>query len=183
VLADDPLLTARGVETPRTLRRAVLDGELRLPLESQLVRTGAGNLTVFCARETFRKSPKVDELIGLGIDVIPVKADPAGGLSLDDVLFDLDNVATHVLIEAGPKLARSLIEQNLVDRIWVIRSPNPIGDTGAPQAVEVNYPASGTVDLEGDVLTEHLNPHSRAFFALEPSADLVGLQDDRRVKS
>jgi diaminohydroxyphosphoribosylaminopyrimidine deaminase/5-amino-6-(5-phosphoribosylamino)uracil reductase len=175
VLADDPLLTARGVDSLRTLRRSVLDSNLRLPLESQLVRTAAGEVTVFCTRETFRRSPKVEELQSLGIDLIPIKSDPRGGLSLDDVLFDLDNVGTHVLVEAGPTLARSFVEQNLVDRIWIIRSPNPIADTTAPQAVRVEYPAVGTVDLEGDVLTEYLNPRSRVFFAAEPSADLVRL--------
>jgi len=39
--------------------------------------------------------------------------------------------------------------------------------------VKLDYPAVSTVDLEGDVLTEYLNPHSRAFFAPLPSADLV----------
>ena len=179
-LADDPLLSARGVEPLRTLRRAVLDSNLRLPPESQLVRTAAGEVTVFCSRDTFRKSPKVDELQSLGIEIIPIKADPNGvGLSLDDVLFDLDNVATHVLVEAGPTLARSFIEQNFVDRVWIIRSPNPISDPSAPEAVKLAYPAVGTVDLEGDVLTEYLNPHSRAFFAPLPSADLVLISRSR----
>jgi diaminohydroxyphosphoribosylaminopyrimidine deaminase/5-amino-6-(5-phosphoribosylamino)uracil reductase len=176
VLADDPLLTARGVDAPRPLRRVVLDTNLRLPMESQIVRTAAGEVTIFCSREAFRRSPKVDELKGLGIDVIPIKPDPRGGLSLDDVLFDLDSVGTHVLIEAGPTLARSLIDQNLIDRLWIIRSPNPIHDQTAPQAVGVDYPSVGTVDLEGDVLSEYLNPRSRAFFAIEPSADLLALR-------
>jgi riboflavin biosynthesis pyrimidine reductase len=136
-LADDPLLSARGVESLRTLRRSVLDSNLRLPPESQLVRTAAGEVTVFCSRDTFRKSPKVDELQSLGIEIIPIKSDPHGvGLSLDDVLFDLDNVATHVLVEAGPTLARSFIEQNFVDRVWIIRSPNPISDPSAPRGRE-----------------------------------------------
>lgn len=175
ILADDPLLTARGVDPLRTLRRSVLDSNLRLPLESQLVRTAAGEVTVFCSRETFRKSAKVDELQSLGIDLIPIKADPRGGLSLDDVLFDLDNVGTHVLVEAGPTLARSFIEENLVDRLWIVRSPNSIPESSAPQAVQFDYPAVGSVDLEGDTLTEYLNPNSRVFFAPEASADFARL--------
>ena len=39
VLADDPLLTVRGIEPLRPLRRIVLDSRLRIPIQSRLVQT------------------------------------------------------------------------------------------------------------------------------------------------
>lgn len=177
VLNDDPLLTSRGVVDARPLRRAILDTNLRIPLESQLVHTGAGEVTVFCSREAYRQSPRVGELQRLGIDVRPTRTDPHGGLVLDNVLFDLDNYGTHVLVEAGPTLARSFIEQNLADRVWVLHSPTTINDDTAPTATEVPYPVAAEADLEGDHLVEHLNPNSPVYFASVPSADFVKVTD------
>jgi diaminohydroxyphosphoribosylaminopyrimidine deaminase/5-amino-6-(5-phosphoribosylamino)uracil reductase len=174
-LNDDPLLTARNIEAARPLRRAVLDTNLRLPVESQLVHTGAGEVVVFCSRDTYRQSPRVAELQRLGIDVVPVKPDPRGGIWLDDVLFDLENWGPHVLVEAGPTLARRFFEQNLVDRVWVIRSPKRIDNETAPAAPQVPYPSVAEADMEGDQLVEYLNPNSPVYFAPQASADFVNV--------
>jgi diaminohydroxyphosphoribosylaminopyrimidine deaminase/5-amino-6-(5-phosphoribosylamino)uracil reductase len=181
VLNDDPLLTSRGVTGARALRRAVLDSELRIPLESQLVRTGAGEVMVFCSREAYRQSPRVGELQRLGINVVPIRRDPDGGLDLDDVLFDLDNYGPHVMVEAGPTLARRFMERNLCDRVWVIHSPTRINDDSAPSATSVDYPVAADADLAGDHLVEHLNPTSPAFFASTASADFVKVTDAQQT--
>lgn len=179
VLNDDPLLTSRGVPGARPLRRAVLDSNLRIPLESLLVHTGAGEVTVFCSRDAYRQSPRVTELQRLGVDVTPIRSDPvAPGLALDDVLYDLDNFGSHVLVEAGPTLARSFIEHNLADRVWVLHSPTAINDESAPRAAEVPYPITAEADLGDDRLVEHLNPHGAVYFAPEPSADFVRTTQD-----
>jgi diaminohydroxyphosphoribosylaminopyrimidine deaminase/5-amino-6-(5-phosphoribosylamino)uracil reductase len=180
VLNDDPLLTSRGVVGARPLRRAVLDTNLRLPLESQLVHTGAGEVVVFCSRDAYRQSPRVAELQRMGIDVVPVKLHPRGGVSLDDVLFDLDNWGEHVLVEAGPTLARSFMEQGLADRVWVIHSPTRMDDETAPSAAPVDYPVAAEANLDGDRVVEYLNPSSRVFFAPIPSADFVRVTEDPR---
>src|SRR4029453_19089602 len=39
VICDDPLLTARDVPQPRKIFRVVLDSQLRIPMQSKLVRT------------------------------------------------------------------------------------------------------------------------------------------------
>ena len=116
----------------------------------------------------------------MGIDVVPVKAHPRGGVALDDVLFDLDNWGAHVLVEAGPPLARSFFEQGLADRVWVLHSPTRIDDDTAPAAPHVEYPVSAEADLDGDRLVEHLNPSSPVYFAPVPSADFVRVTEDPR---
>jgi diaminohydroxyphosphoribosylaminopyrimidine deaminase / 5-amino-6-(5-phosphoribosylamino)uracil reductase len=177
VLTDDPQLTVRNVETFRPLTRAVLDSNLRLPIESMLARTGAGEVIVFCSKQTFHDSPRVAELEALGLKVSPIRATSSNRLMLDDVLFDLDDRGQNILIESGPTLAQSFFEQNLCDRIWVIRSPKSIDDPTAPfaQKVPQDYIKTAEVDLEGDLLTEYLNPKSPACFSAQPSADVVRL--------
>src|SRR5687768_13730999 len=179
-LNDDPLLTSRGVAGARALRRAVLDTNLRISLESQLVHTGAGEVVVFCSRDAYRKSPKVAELQRLGIDVVPVKADPRGGVALDDVLFDLDNWGEHVLVEAGPTLARRFLEQGMADRVWVMYSPKRMDDDTAPAAPPVEYPPVAEADLGDDHLVEYLNPASPVYFTSTPSADFVMVTENPR---
>src|SRR5579864_9662156 len=49
VLADDPLLTDRtGHPRRRPLLRVILDSRLRLPLDSELVRSANNDVLVFC---------------------------------------------------------------------------------------------------------------------------------------
>lgn len=177
VLSDDPQLTVRNVEMFRPLMRAILDSELRLPSESVLASTGAGEVIVFCSRHAFHDSPRVAELEAAGMRVRPIRSPVKGRLVLDDVLADLDDQGQHLLVEPGPTLANSFFEQNLCDRLWVIRSPKPIEADGSPDAAKVpsNYIKTGEVNLDGDILSEYLNPTSPVYFAPEMSADIVRL--------
>jgi diaminohydroxyphosphoribosylaminopyrimidine deaminase/5-amino-6-(5-phosphoribosylamino)uracil reductase len=176
-ITDDPQLTVRNVETFRPLHRAVLDSNLRLPVESMLARTGSGEVVVFCSKDTFRTSPRVGELEALGLKVQGLRLTAGGRLSLDDLLYHLDEYGQHLLIESGPTLAKTFFDENQCDRLWVIRSPNPIDHADAPQAPAVpsSYIKTGEVDLGGDVLSEYLNPNSAVYFSPQPSADLVRL--------
>jgi diaminohydroxyphosphoribosylaminopyrimidine deaminase/5-amino-6-(5-phosphoribosylamino)uracil reductase len=178
VFADDPQLTVRNVEIFRPLTRAVLDSNLRLPFESMLARTGAGEVVVFCSRQTFRDSPRVAELEAMGVKINPIHAVAPGRLSLDDVLFDLDDCGPNLLIESGPTLATSFFRQNLCDRVWIIRSPNEINEPTAPSAppLPADYVKTTEVNLDGDILSEYLNTKSPAFFATNPSADIERLR-------
>jgi diaminohydroxyphosphoribosylaminopyrimidine deaminase/5-amino-6-(5-phosphoribosylamino)uracil reductase len=176
-ITDDPQLTVRNVETFRPLHRAVLDSNLRLPVESMLARTGSGEVVVFCSKDTFRSSPRVGELEALGLKVQGLRLTAGGRLALDDLLYHLDEYGQHLLIESGPTLAKTFFDENQCDRLWVIRSPNSIDHADAPQApaIPANYIKTGEVNLGGDMLSEYLNPNSAVYFSPQPSADLVRL--------
>lgn len=177
VLTDDPQLTVRNVEIFRPLMRAVLDSNLRLPTESMLASTGSGEVIVFCSKQAFRESPRVAELEAMGLKINPTRTTTPGKLALDDVLFDLDDRGQNMLIESGPSLAESFFEQNLCDRVWIIRSPVPIDEPTAPAAPRIpeSYLKTGEVNLDGDILSEYLNPQSPVYFSQQASADLVRL--------
>ncbi|HEX2974118.1 MAG TPA: bifunctional diaminohydroxyphosphoribosylaminopyrimidine deaminase/5-amino-6-(5-phosphoribosylamino)uracil reductase RibD [Tepidisphaeraceae bacterium] len=175
-LADDPLLTARKVTPCRPLIRCVVDSHLRLPAESKLANTtDLGPVVVYCGADALREAPgRADALRGKGVEIVSLGLEGSHRrLSLREVLGDLyRRQVTHLLIEPGPTLARSLLQENLADRIWVFRSPVRIDSPTAPAAAGVDYPVAGQVHVDGDVLTEYLNPASDVFYRLEPSVDL-----------
>jgi diaminohydroxyphosphoribosylaminopyrimidine deaminase/5-amino-6-(5-phosphoribosylamino)uracil reductase len=172
-LTDDPLLTARRVENTRSLTRAVLDSDLRLPIESRLVNSvSLGPVIVYCSAGAFAETrvEHARELQNRGIRVVPLDSAATSRLSLTQMLRDIGG--THLLVEPGPTLAQSFLEEGLADRVWVFRSPAAIDEPDAVAAPAIPYPATGQHNVVGDELTEYLNPAGRAFFALEQSPDL-----------
>ena len=168
VLSDDPLLTARGVEHSRTLLRVVLSGSFNVPVASRLVATAREHPTVVYGSEAAfsHHADRATRLKAMGVGVV-------GARDFAAALSDLHGRGVvHLLVEPGPTLAASLLRGGRADRVWVIRSPHSIDEQDAPRAVAVAYPAVGSVELDGDVLTEYLNPSSDVYFAPERSADL-----------
>jgi riboflavin biosynthesis pyrimidine reductase len=98
-------------------------------------------------------------------------------LKLEDVLRRVSGgFSSDLLVEPGPTLAAGFFaEPERVDRLWVFRSSKVAGDPTAPAAAEIPayFVESGRVELDGDTLTEYLNPRSPVYFANAPSADLV----------
>lgn len=179
VLNDDPQLTPRDITVLRDTVPVVLDTHLRIPITSRLVDAGGeGSLLVYhCASAPAKAVQRLHEN---RIALIETSIDAHGRVLIAEVLKDLHRAyATHVIVEPGPTLARSFFDENLVDRLWVIRSPMRVEDDTASNAAAVpsNYILTGIVDLAADTLTEYLNPASPAFFAPEPSADFVLAHD------
>jgi diaminohydroxyphosphoribosylaminopyrimidine deaminase/5-amino-6-(5-phosphoribosylamino)uracil reductase len=182
VLADDPLLTARGIANPRPMLRVVLDSDLQTPPNSQLARTtGHGPVLVYCDQKIYhQRHATVAALNARGVEVTPLRADlptglgGSGALSLSHMLDDLGSRGvTHLLVEAGPTLGSSFLRHGLADRVWVFRSTKRIDDATAPDAPAISLPTTGEIYLAGDRLAEYLNTSSPVFYALEKSADFL----------
>lgn len=179
VLNDDPLLTARGVEPLRVVRRVVLSNSLKLPIGSRLVQSARSQpVVVYCsARAAGQQAGEVKQLTDLGVEVVPLPTHGEGRFSLDDALLDLGRRGVmHLLIEPGPTLAHAILNRGQADRVWVFQSTRvsveaPIVKVSTAPAVD--YPASATLRVGEDVLTEYLNPQSPVFHAALPSADMV----------
>ncbi|HEY8668623.1 MAG TPA: bifunctional diaminohydroxyphosphoribosylaminopyrimidine deaminase/5-amino-6-(5-phosphoribosylamino)uracil reductase RibD, partial [Tepidisphaeraceae bacterium] len=167
---DDPLLTARDVANPRSLLRVVVDSELQTPIESQLVQTAKKwPVIIYCVWKGWDEGQTHQEL---GVEIVTVGAGRNRRVDLREVLTDLAaRGVTHLLVEPGPALARSFLNENLADRVWVFDSPKAIGEPDSPHAPDVPYPVTASHDVDGDILTEYLNPQSAAFFANLPSPD------------
>jgi diaminohydroxyphosphoribosylaminopyrimidine deaminase/5-amino-6-(5-phosphoribosylamino)uracil reductase len=175
VLADDPLLTAREVEQIRPLLRVVLDSSLRIPMASKLVGTARqAPVVVYCASE----GEKAGEMRGAGVEVVRLGDGNRPGL--EQVLQDLgQRGVTHLLVEGGPEVARSFLEQGLADRAWVFQSPQTLDSPAAPDAPVLTMPAIADARVDGDRVTEHLNTASPVFFDARPSVDFLDLVQDR----
>ena len=133
VLADDPLLTARGPETARQPTRVVFDSAARLPLTSQLLATvGESQLLVVASPEAERS--RIAELKSAGAEVVIA----GGGTTADRVRSALADLGrrelTSLLLEGGPTLAGAFVEAGEVDEIRVFVAPLVIG--GGRAAVE-----------------------------------------------
>jgi diaminohydroxyphosphoribosylaminopyrimidine deaminase/5-amino-6-(5-phosphoribosylamino)uracil reductase len=178
VLSDDPLLTARGVSEARPLCRMVLDTNLRLPMGSRLVQSAREHgVWAFCGSAAER-SDKAAALRDAGVRVIGCGIGEEGRLRLSDVLAACRGF-THLLVEPGPTIAASFLSAGLADRIWIIRSPRKIAEPDAPRAPAIPWPATATANLDGDELSEYLNPASEVFFANNPSADFLAINSLR----
>jgi diaminohydroxyphosphoribosylaminopyrimidine deaminase/5-amino-6-(5-phosphoribosylamino)uracil reductase len=172
VLADDPILTARAARYRRGLLRAVLDSTLRIPLQSRLVKTsGEGKVIIYCAGAEANSS-KAKALRENGVEVVGIAVGRMAKPAPTFVLSDLaERGVSHLVVDAGPTLGQSLIDQGLADRVWIIHSKMTVGAADAPAAAVAPYQEVGSLELRGDRLVELLNPFSDVYFAAVPSVD------------
>lgn len=133
VLADNPLLTDRTEESRRRpLLRVVLDTHLRIPQNSQLIRSANRDLLILTSATT--PAWKIESLTGDGAEV-EVVPDHAGRLSLPAILALLtERQMLSVLLEAGPHLNGAFLRQNLVDKAVLFHSDEVLGDQALPFA-------------------------------------------------
>ena len=138
VLADDPRLTDRtGRARRRPLVRVVLDAGLRLPLDSELVRSAANDLLVFCGEDVWMG--KREKLKERGVEVIELK-EAAGRISLRAVLKKLaERQITSVLVEAGARVNAAAIETGVVDKVWLFYAPKLLGADAVPFLAGTSY--------------------------------------------
>jgi diaminohydroxyphosphoribosylaminopyrimidine deaminase/5-amino-6-(5-phosphoribosylamino)uracil reductase len=130
VLADDPLLTVRGVTARRTPRRVVMDSRLRMPVDCRLVRS-AGESPVLIATSDASLIERADHAAALraaGVEVIGLPEEH-GRVPIALVLRHLSvaHGAASVLVEAGPALISAVINADLADEMLVFVGPGPLG--------------------------------------------------------
>jgi diaminohydroxyphosphoribosylaminopyrimidine deaminase / 5-amino-6-(5-phosphoribosylamino)uracil reductase len=120
VLADDPMLTVRDVAPPRVEpRRVIFDSELRTPLGASVVRGARVTPTTIVATRPDPGRREALEAHGVRVEVHD---------SLGTALETLANEGVRsLLVEGGARLAGSLLEQGLVDRLVIFLAPVVLG--------------------------------------------------------
>lgn len=140
VLADDPLLTDR-TQAPRRrpLLRVILDTHLRIPPNSQLVRSANRDLLILTSASI--QAEKIDALRQRGVEV-EIIAEPGGHLSLPTVLAKLaERKILSVLLEAGPHLNGAFRLQDLVDKAILFHTGVTLGEDAVTFAEGIPSPA------------------------------------------
>ncbi len=126
VLADDCLLTDRtGLPRRLPLLRAVVDSQLRLPLDSELVQSFKQDLVV--AATSAASAQRRAALESRGIPVLTFDG-PGGRVDLSAVVGWLgEQKKTSLILEAGAKLNWAALESGIVDKALLYYAPKILG--------------------------------------------------------
>src|SRR5476651_1071276 len=131
VLADDPLLTCRlpGMEA-RSPVRVVLDRALRIPGTSRLVHS-ARETPLWLMTSELAEAAAAVKLGAAGAQVTRIPPTAKPGLDPLAVLHALaEKGITRLLVEGGARAASSFVAAGLVDEVWLLRGPDPVGADG-----------------------------------------------------
>jgi diaminohydroxyphosphoribosylaminopyrimidine deaminase / 5-amino-6-(5-phosphoribosylamino)uracil reductase len=136
---DDPLLTVRTFPARVPPMRIVLDAEARLSPTSRLATTTSlAPTTVVCATDATPAA--VATLEAAGVAVLRAPRGPRGL----DVAAALDALwqqgVRSVLCEGGGRVAASLLEADVVERLHLIVAPRLIGESGVPAFPQATLP-------------------------------------------
>jgi diaminohydroxyphosphoribosylaminopyrimidine deaminase / 5-amino-6-(5-phosphoribosylamino)uracil reductase len=124
LLADDPRLTVRDVETSRQPARIVVDRSLQLPLTARVLE--GGNVLVFAA---VAEQDRISKLAQVGAEVV-VLPDAQGKVDLPRMLEELGRrEMNEVLAESGNRLNGALLRAGVVDELVLYFAPHLLGDT------------------------------------------------------
>lgn len=133
VLADDPMLNTRieGEPEARNPIRIVLDRQLRIPLDSQLVRTaGQIETIVMHATEALEQTEKIMQLKRKS-----VKVWCCDGLSQLMQKCGEERIDS-ILVEGGGTINEAFLREGLIDEVFAFIAPKLIGGSEAKTPVE-----------------------------------------------
>jgi diaminohydroxyphosphoribosylaminopyrimidine deaminase/5-amino-6-(5-phosphoribosylamino)uracil reductase len=124
-IADDALLTSRGVGAKRQPTRVIFDSAARLPLDGALVRTATEGPVIVVAGPQAAPTA-VDALTNAGVEVVV-----CGGEGPDRVRGALEELArrdlSSVLLEGGATLAGSFRAAGELDELRLFFAPLLLG--------------------------------------------------------
>lgn len=123
VLADDPLLNVRAVDTPRQPRRIVVDSQLQISPDARVLADGG--TWIVAARANPEKEAQLRDR-GAEIIMLP---NAHGKVDLPSLMLELGRRGINELhVEAGFKLNGSLIREKCVDELLMYLAPHLLGD-------------------------------------------------------
>ena len=165
-LADDPLLTVRGVAAPgRQPLRVVVDPQLKLSASARLLREGDTPVLLAC-RADAADSPQAAALRAAGAQVQPLPLRDDGALDLQALVVALldaadaaRGMASRVLVEGGARLHGHFLRQGLVDQIQAFVAPKLLGD------------GQGIPVMDGLSVTDMASAHALSLRAVERIGD------------
>ena len=165
VLADDPMLNVRLEGNPHQPIRIVVDSNLRIPIDSQLVKTAKEYRTIVVCRNFDRSEEKrsaveksflveslnndhkqydfvdggfLDSLRSLemtGLEIIQC-SENKNHVDINDLMSKLGAMGIDsLLLEGGGTLNAAFLEAGCVDEVWAFIAPKIIGGAAAQTPV------------------------------------------------
>lgn len=135
VLMDDPRLTCR-MEGGRNPIRVICDARLRIPLDSNIIRTAKEVPTIIASLEEELDSEKAKAIEESGAKILAIR-EKEGQLDLEDLLIKLgeENIDS-ILVEGGGTINQTLMKEGLVQHIYSIIAPKWLGGKDAKSPAE-----------------------------------------------
>lgn len=154
VLADDPLLTVRLLKGRNPLR-IVLDGQLRIPLNAQVLRDNGKTLIVTTDEHG---KDKIEKIRRLGKEVLVLQGSADGRVDLTALMKKLTaRGIASILVEGGAEVITSFLRGGFANRIVIITAPlilgkgiEGIGDLGIIDLKQAIRPTSWEVRRIGE---------------------------------
>jgi diaminohydroxyphosphoribosylaminopyrimidine deaminase/5-amino-6-(5-phosphoribosylamino)uracil reductase len=144
LLADDPLLTARGAYRSRPLVRVVFDRSLRTPPDARILSTlDAGPIIVMSTTRRDSAARHRAELLESAGARVELVGDEAADGFVAGALGALARLGvTSLTLEGGPTLHAAAWAAGLVDRVQIYTTPVTLGAGALP------WLPSAAVDLD-----------------------------------
>lgn len=130
VIKDDPSLTCRIEEGVDPIR-VIVDSKLRIPFDSNIVRTAKEIKTIIACTKS---SPydKISKLESMNVQVLKCSEDNEQRVSLVDLVNKLGELSIDsILLEGGSTLNFSALQSNIVDKVQIYIAPKIIGGNDA----------------------------------------------------
>lgn len=151
VLADNPSLTTRLPYKGQNPTRIIIDSLARTPLHAHVVTDGLASTIIVVTHEA--PEDRINALRACGAEVLIAKV-KQGGVDLRQLFKTLTlRGITSILIEGGGSINASVLEANLVDKIYWFIAPKIIGGQGALGPVG----GQGVTDVNHAYLFEDMN--------------------------
>jgi 3,4-dihydroxy 2-butanone 4-phosphate synthase/GTP cyclohydrolase II len=129
LMSDDPRLTARHAHGPNP-QPIILDSQARCPLSARLLQHPTHHLWI--AVTAAAPSARVDALTGAGARVVPLPADPEGGIDLCSLLDWLSREGIRsLMVEGGAQVITRFLLARLVDQVILTVAPILVGGVHA----------------------------------------------------
>ena len=150
VIADDPMLDCRLPEPAKNPVRIICDTNLRIPIDSNVVKTADKIHTIIATASEDAKRIKEYEKEGCKVLIIPKTNN---GIDLNFLMNEIGNLGIDsVLLEGGGTINYSALESRIVDEIHVHVAPKIFGGNS-------KSPVEG-IGIEQIDKAIHLNPIS-----------------------
>lgn len=166
VLADNPLLTCR-LENALNPTRIICDSRLRIPLDSNIVKTAKEVPTIIATAKIEREEQQIEKrklLCQAGCEVLELPSDEKG-LDLKELMKQLgEKGIDSILLEGGSQLNFSALQAGIVTKVESYIAPKIFGGAEAKTPVGgkgVEFPQEAyrlknpkITQIEEDILIE-----------------------------
>ncbi len=127
ILADNPSLNVRAVNTVRQPQRIVIDRRLQTPETAKIFTPGEGGAVTII--HTQRDAQREEKLIAAGAQIMCMPTDSEDKNPLQAVMQGLAaKQINEIHVEAGAKLNASLLAAGLVDELLIYIAPLLLGE-------------------------------------------------------